>query len=324
VATPSNYGFPWDGLVAGFQGAVVAEHGSDLTANPNVRDLGTVKSSIVRIENDDVNVYAFATLKGSVSPTLLEGRLPRRPDEVVLGTATLRDAHAGIGDVVAMAGVDETVQRRVVGTAAFPILDDRSAVGRGAVLTSAALDASVASESINHDLLVTWSPGVDVGAANRDLEERTGAEVFAPRLPADVNNLKLVEGLPRALAVFLALVAGLALAHTLVTTVRRRGHDLAVLRALGFVGAQVSATVAWQATAFAVVGLIVGIPLGIAAGRAAWTLVATAIGVADRPAIPLVLLGVMAVSALLIANLLAALPGRMARAIRPATTLRTG
>ena len=99
-------------------------------------------------------------------------------------------------------------------------------------------------------------------------------QVFPARLPADVNNLKLVEGLPRALAAFLAALAALALVHTLVTTVRRRRHDLAVLRTLGFVGSQVSATVAWQATTFVVVGLVVGIPLGVAAGRTAWSLVA--------------------------------------------------
>src|SRR6202035_1265847 len=45
--------------------------------------------------------------------------------------------------------------------------------------------------------------------------------------------------------------------------------DLAILKAVGFVGRQVRASVAWQATAIAGAGLIVGLPLRVGAGGAA-------------------------------------------------------
>jgi hypothetical protein len=52
------------------------------------------------------------------------------------------------------------------------------------------------------------------------------------------------------------------MAHTLITSVQRRRRDLAVLKTLGFVRGQVAATIAWQATTFAVVALCLGLPFG--------------------------------------------------------------
>jgi putative ABC transport system permease protein len=113
------------------------------------------------------------------------------------------------------------------------------------------------------------------------------------------------------------------IAHALVTGVRRRRRDLAVLKTLGFVRGQISAAVAWQATTFAAVGLLIGIPLGIAVGRWVWTLFADQLGVPPEPivSVPAVLLAIPAT--LLVANLIAALPGRMAGRVRPAPVLRT-
>src|SRR4029078_11468508 len=144
-----------DALVAGYSADVVEEHRGDLTADPSIHDLGTIISSLAQIENEDVNIYAFETFKGSVAPTLLAGRMAARSDEVVLGTGTLRDAGIDVGDTVTMTGPGETVRLRVVGRAAFPILDDRSAVERGAALTPQGLEPLATPESLNHDLLVT-------------------------------------------------------------------------------------------------------------------------------------------------------------------------
>ena len=324
VDTPSRYGFPWDVMVAGFGGDIVREHADDLTADPAVRDLSTVTSSLAQIGDVDINIHAFETLKGAAAPILLEGRPPARTDEVVLGSSTLRDLGADLGDTVEITGPRETVRLEIVGRAAFPLLDERSAVDRGALLTREGLEPLADPETLNLDILITWSPGVDEATANRRLEERTGAQLFPARLPAEVNNLKQVEGLPRALAAFLAVLALVALIHSLLSTIYRRRHDLAVLRTLGFVGTQLSATLAWQATTFIATGLIIGIPIGIATGRAAWSLVATAMGVVDRPETPLILLVAVGLAAVIVANLIAALPARMARRIRPAAVLRAG
>lgn len=93
-------------------------------------------------------------------------------------------------------------------------------------------------------------------------------------VPQDVLALRNVRTLPQALAAFLVALALAALGHALVTAVRRRRHDLAVLRALGFPPRQNAACIAWQATTVAVVGLVLGLPLGVVVGRLSWRWVA--------------------------------------------------
>jgi ABC-type lipoprotein release transport system permease subunit len=139
--------------------------------------------------------------------------------------------------------------------------------------------------------------------------------------PPEVRNLRQVAGLPLALALLLGLLAIGTVTHTLVTSVRRRRQDLAILKVVGFVRGQVRAAVAWQATAIALAGLVVGLPLGAAAGRWAWLAFAGQFAIRPVPVLsPLILLAVPAV--LLLANAAAALPGRAAARTRPAVTLR--
>ena len=121
----------------------------------------------------------------------------------------------------------------------------------------------------------------------------------------------------------MALLALGTVTHALASSVRRRRHDLAVLKTLGFLRRQVSATVAWQATVFAVAAVLAGVPLGIASGRWAWRLVADSLGVVAEPVVPSMGVLVTAAGALLVANLVAAGPGWVAGRLRPAVVLRS-
>jgi ABC-type lipoprotein release transport system permease subunit len=141
--------------------------------------------------------------------------------------------------------------------------------------------------------------------------------------PTDVANLGRVGALPNVLAGLLALLAASALAHLLVTSVRRRRHDLAILESLGFVRRQVSAAVAWQATTVALLALAVGLPLGVALGRWTWSLLADRIGVGAPPVTPGPALLAGVAGTVLVANLVAAWPGRVAARTRPAVALRS-
>ena len=76
--------------------------------------------------------------------------------------------------------------------------------------------------------------------------------------------------LPLALGAFLALLAIGAVGHALSIAVRRRRHELAVLRALGLTRRQSRLVIATQASLLAVIGLAFGIPLGVALGRTLW------------------------------------------------------
>ena len=113
-------------------------------------------------------------------------------------------------------------------------------------------------------------------------------------------------------------------ADALVTTVRRRRHDLAVLRSIGFTRrATRGIVIGWQSTLIAIVGLVLGVPLGIVIGRLVWKQLAESFPVAYVP--PLALVGVLLIVplAIAIANLVAAGPAHAATRIRPARVLRT-
>jgi ABC-type lipoprotein release transport system permease subunit len=108
----------------------------------------------------------------------------------------------------------------------------------------------------------------------------------------------------------------------LASSVRRRRRDLAVLKVLGFVPRQLAAAVAWQASIAAAVGIVVGIPLGIVLGRWLWTLFAQQIGAVPAPTVPAGWIAAVVALALVLANLVAAVPGRRAATTPTALVLR--
>ena len=119
---------------------------------------------------------------------------------------------------------------------------------------------------------------------------------------------------------FLAVLAVGAVGHALVTAVRRRRRELAVLRTL--TGRQSRMVVATQASVLAVIGLAFGIPLGLAIGRAVWRVVANFTPLAYHPPFAGWALVLIAPVTLLAANLLAVWPGHRAARLRPGHILR--
>jgi putative ABC transport system permease protein len=108
-----------------------------------------------------------------------------------------------------------------------------------------------------------------------------------------------------------------------VSSLRRRRREFAALKTLGFSRRQIRATVAWQATPVAAVGLVVGVPLGILVGASVWHRVADELGVANDHAWPWLAFALLAVGAILAVNLIAAFPARRAARTRPAAVLRS-
>src|SRR6266496_933636 len=147
--------------------------------------------------------------------------------------------------------------------------------------------------------------------------------VAAAERPANVVSLASISGLPVALSGLLALIAAGTLAHTLVSSTRRRHHDLAILKTLGFIRWQIRHAVAWQATTIAVIALLIGLPVGIAGGRWAWRVFAAQLGVLPEPAVPLATILIVIPATVALANLIAAAPGQAAARTKPATVLRT-
>ena len=113
-----------------------------------------------------------------------------------------------------------------------------------------------------------------------------------------------------------------ALSHVLLTSARRRGHDFAVLRALGLDRRRARLIVNSQATAIGLIGLVIGIPLGVVLGRALWRLVTDRVPLVNVP--PFAFLGVLLIvpASIVIANALALWPGRRVARLQPAEILR--
>jgi putative ABC transport system permease protein len=103
----------------------------------------------------------------------------------------------------------------------------------------------------------------------------------------------------------------------------RRRYDLALLKTLGFNRRQVRATIAWQATTVATIGVIIGLPTGLTLGTLIWRPIANSVGVSTTATIPALALLLTIPGALLAANLLAYLPARAAAQSPPAIALRT-
>jgi ABC-type lipoprotein release transport system permease subunit len=82
------------------------------------------------------------------------------------------------------------------------------------------------------------------------------------------------------------------------------------------------ATVAWQASVAGVLGVIAGVPLGILLGRWLWTLFARNIYAVPEPTVSVLSVTIVAISALVLANIVAALPGRSAARTSTAQVLR--
>jgi hypothetical protein len=84
---------------------------------------------------------------------------------------------------------------------------------------------------------------------------------------------------------------------------------------------QLGTAVCWPASVAAVVGSMVGAPLGAALGRELWTLFAHEVYAVARPTVPVLQVVLVAVGALVLARLVALVPGQIAARTRTAALL---
>jgi hypothetical protein len=325
VRSPALQGWNWDVAVGNPNDRIdISSKGDLLARNSLVGGYSLLEQAVqsLDIAGTTVPVVGMSPVKGSVLPRVSDGREPRSVDEIAFGRATLRGLGRRVGDVVPVEGPGGRRSLRIVGEVLLSEAASNMTMSTGAVLTVDGLRAVLPTERPNQ-FVVQYAPGVDKAAAYASLRRDFGPTVLRAATPDEVENLRRVSGLPFLLAALLAVLGAATLGHLLVTSVRRRRQDLAVLKALGFIRRQVSATVAWQATILAAVALLIGLPMGVAAGRWGWVLVNQGLGSPAEPITPtLVVLSVIPAT-VLVANLVAALPARAAAATRPAVVLRS-
>jgi hypothetical protein len=360
VSHPALYGWNWNYAVTSPSADVPPQALSLLASDRAVAAWSGVIFANAQIDGQTVPVIVAGT-HARVSPPLLSGHPLEADNRVVLGAATLAQLHKRVGDtIIASYGTpaDAPVyipptRLQIVGTATLPAVGAphtlHTSMGTGAVIPAGieppALRKFLHSpyRALNGPTMVFVrlragvTPAQALASLQRIADAGTRAlfalpdavggggenvEVLPVQYPAEIENYRSIGVTPVLLAAGLAAGAVVALGLTLTASVRRRRRDLALLKTLGFTQRQLAACVAWQSTAAAAVGVIAGIPLGIALGRWLWILFARDIYAVPRATVPTPLVIYVGLGALVLANVVAALPGRYAARTPTALVLR--
>jgi hypothetical protein len=359
VSHPSLYGWNWNYMLLP-TGDVPPHALQLLNHDPDVAAWsGYSGYASVQIEGQNIPIL-ISHPHAKVTPPILSGHGLDANNQIVLGSATLAELHKKIGDTVtASFGTPNDAPiyipptpLLIVGTATFPavgtsgFIADHTSMGSGALIPvgvepPAFHQATLSSDSnLNGPELVFVRLRAGVSTAQGRANMRQIAAAANRTFAADPNgqgNVVSVRGVQRPaqivdyrsagltpvfLAAALALGAIIALALTLVASVRRRRRDLALLKALGFTPQQLARVVAWQATVTALAGVLVGVPLGILIGRQLWTLFARSINAVPDPSVSIVSVISVVFGSFIFANLVATIPGRIAARTSTALTLR--
>lgn len=331
--TPALYGQSWTASLTTYDASLPTQGLPILRADRRVAAIAVGRTVRLQLDGHRVDALALDAVKGRIGPKVLEGRAPRTAREIALGTRTLDTLHVRIGDRVDAGTIGDAHARttmRVVGRVVFPLFSERGRLGDGAAMTRAGWERAQGRRLLpaEESLLVRLRPGATVPRVVADLEHRFGGDgsfgvaITSQGRPTDVVNFGRVESTPYVLGAVLAAVSVATLTYLLVSAVRRRRRDLAVLKTLGFVRGQVRRTVASQATTVVAVALLVGVPVGILAGRWLWDRFATDLGIVAVPVVPVLAIVVTGVAAVVAANLVAAGPARRAARTSSARLLR--
>lgn len=357
VKHPSLYGWAWDYTLTSVNG-VPPPALKALSRDHDVAAWSGFTDASLRVDGQTVPALVGHG-KPAVGPPLLSGHGLDGSGQIVLGPETLASLHKRVGATVTVSyGAPNTAPLylppfpvRVVGTATFPAVAgsatfaDHTTMGSGAMLEYEDIPAGFRRATQSPDptlngpalVFIRLRPGVSHAAALKGVQAARAAgnaafardpraagdevEILPVQRPAEIVNYQSTGGTPVVLAVGLASGAAVALALSLSATVRDRRRDLALLKTLGFTRSQLASTLVWQATVTALAGVAVGVPLGAAVGRQLWALFARDINVVPRAAVPLSL-ALVAVGVVLLANLVAAAPGRAAATTPAAVVLR--
>ncbi len=304
----------------------------------------------------------YGDTNAALTPPILAGHAVQQRNQIVLGAATLALLHKRIGDSVVLSFGQRRdapfyippTPLVIVGTATMPavgssgIFADHTSMGTGALVSTSIEPAAYQKAQLSPDptlngpnlVFVRLRSGVSRAAGLADLQriastanrafaavpdhvgEGSTVAVLGVQRPAEIVNYRTMGATPVILAAGLAAGALAALALTLAASVRRRRRDLALLKTLGFTQGQLAGAVAWQATVAAVIGIAVGVPVGVVLGRRLWVLFAHAIYAVPEPTVPILPVVLIALGALVLANIAAAVPGRVAARTPAAGLLR--
>jgi ABC-type antimicrobial peptide transport system permease subunit len=171
-------------------------------------------------------------------------------------------------------------------------------------------------------MLVSVAAGPRGQAAIHRYVARYPSQIVLAVTPTSLINFGEAVNFPLLFGAMLAVFGAATLLHLLVVSVSRRRREVGLLKVVGFVRSQIAATVAWQATTLALIGMVIGVPLGVAVGKVVWHDFANNLGAVPVSVVPVWLIAIVAVGVLVVTNLIAAGPAVAATRSKPADLLR--
>lgn len=325
TGTPATYGWPWQiGVLTG-SGYGDTDPGAVRTTLAPEADVGGWDSLGVSSGEIDGRPLPILSSDRAVRLPVVSGRLPREPGEMALGRTTATRLGVGIGATVRVtSGVGAPARSaRIVGLVVLPsigqFLSDRAGLGAGAfaIVTPAELRQNTTFTGVR------LREGASTAQALASIRPQIGSwdslgeppVVLADAArPPEIINADAMRAAPALLAALLVITLLAAHVLALIASVKARARDYAVLRALGFRRAQVKRSVRWQAVATMAAGVVIGVPVGLVGGRQLWSTFAEQLGLAPDVSVPAVLVGLVALGALIGAVVVAVIPAH--RAIR--------
>jgi hypothetical protein len=346
---PARYGWNWDTVIqaeAGYGSFNPGTMKKLLGGQQAVAAWSEFSFADLPIDGKVIPALGLRHDLGSVQPPTTAGRVMTGGNQIELGTVTLAELGKRIGDRVRIGAPPYTRTVVITGTVTLPSFGvgaaEHVSLGRGAMVPEDTLLAAMGvgkpgavDESIPvfpSAVAIDWAPGSTaaqraalihrVTSANPD-GTPGGTYEMRSALASAVVNTEQMGGQPLALGIGLAAAAVLSLALTVLGLVRRRRHELALLKTIGMTRGQIRAVVAWQTTLTLLIAVLIGGPLGILGGRLAWRAFAGSLGVVPTVEVPLAAV-VLGLAVLVLAgDLLATLPAALAARTRPAAELRT-
>ncbi|WP_307875416.1 ABC transporter permease [Frankia nepalensis] len=333
AANPARFGQSFE------VGSVVGWGGEDFAPADDIRRLVAADRDVLAVNDTLVDVATverrpvtlFSLDPGTGRPLsvpVLSGRLPATPGEIVLAPGVASRAGARVGDIVTVTGRSLADGRpmRVTGLAFVP-QDSHTDYNQGGWVSAAGYRALFPDGFKYHEFHVELRPGASAPAVRDRLNEAAGAGdvfyVLTDELPIDAMNRFLgIAALPRLLGAFLGVLAVGTVGHALFVGVRRRRHEVAVLRALGTTRWQSRAIVLTQAAVIVLVGLAVGVPVGVLLGRALWRAIATSTPLIYVPPLATAALALVVPAVIVTVGVLASVPARRAARLRVPDVLR--
>lgn len=352
TATPRLYG---DDFQLNFSSAAEGSRGwqpalvRELLGSRDVTGLTEV--TLGEFSLDDIPVWGAVgtAVRGPLLFSTAGGHLPHGEGQIGLGATTMRLVGAHVGSTVlatftrAVPGQSKSEKKvvpfRVVGQVSFPELSAGAVgLGDGALFSLTGFEdvfcppGRTAPSCLRHvvqrvdngggGVLVDLAPGPGERRQLSHYLDAYSSIASPPATPTSLINFGEAVNFPLIFGVIVAVFGAATLAHLLAVSVGRRRREIGLLKALGFVNAQVGSVVAWQATTLGVLGTAVGVPLGVVVGRTVWRAFANNLGVVPVAVVPGWFVAILVPGALAVAGLIALAPALVAARSKPQLLLR--